>query len=111
MNKTEADIDIFNSRFDVTRKWVRLGDPIKKVRQVLRLQQLNAIDSKWSHRVLGHHGEIFGELRLFGDWYGISFTSSPEKVGSDLKSFSGEERPDIPIWCISNTLTKLDDMR
>ena len=102
------EIDLFDSSFDVIRKWTRYGEPINSVRPVLRLQRLDTINHNWEYHVWGRQGALFGELNLFGDWYGVSFTSSPDKAGTDLKNFVGAQRPDYPIWCIGENLTTLN---
>lgn len=102
------EIDLFDSGFDVVRKWTRYGEPIDSVRPVLRLQRLDTIKPNWEYRMWGRHGVLFGELNLFGDWYGVSLTSSSNKAGTDLKSFTGAQWAGHPIWCIGENFMALD---
>jgi hypothetical protein len=48
------------------------------------------------------------ELDLFGDWYTMSLTSSPDKVESDLKSWVKTTKLHNPVLMIGDKLQPID---
>jgi hypothetical protein len=77
VKRTVQNMDIFDSRFDLIRKWARLGEPYEHIRPVIRRQ---SIDMGKSHEFGSElHGRLNDalaiQLNIYGDLYGFSLTS------------------------------------
>lgn len=103
------EVDIFDSRFEHIRQWAREGNPQNYVRPVLRLQTLEKVNEKWGYRIWGRGDTLVCELNLFGDWYGVSLTSSPDQTASELKSRIGPEKRES-TWCITDRLLAINSV-
>jgi len=101
------DIDVFDYRFDIIRKWSREGQPQNSVRPVIRRQAFYEIEHKWGFRLWRRGDSLAIELNLFGDWYAVSLTSPSDKAGDDLKRWVGSERPEYPVWSVGEKLQAL----
>ncbi len=106
VKSSPTDMDIFDARFEPTRKWSRYGKPVNPIRPVVRLQTFD-VKPVWEYRIW-RFGESLGvELNLFGDWYGVSLTSSSEKAGDDLKKWVGSQKPNYLFWFVGDKLSTL----
>jgi len=98
------DIDVFDDSFDAIRRWSRYGEPQSSVRPVLRLQRFEVVKFQWEFRLWRFDNWLGGELDLFGDWYGVSLTSLPDKAGEDLKDGVQRTKFDHPVWYVGKKL-------
>ncbi len=95
-------LDLFDARFDPARRWAREGAPPKPIRPVARLLTTEA-DGNWSYEVWQYGADVGAALKLFGDWYGVSLTSSPDQVLKDVWDWSGgAERQEV--WIVGDSL-------
>lgn len=104
--RIQDNIDIFDPRFEPARKWSRYGEPTNRVRPVVRLLTTD-VKSQWECRLWKFGGSVGAELDLFGDWYAVSLTSSPDKAQDDLKQWVGSKKSNYSIWCIGEELSLL----
>ena len=106
------NIDIFDSRFNSVRKWVRYGKPQRCVRSVLRLQKFDEIKTQeelfqWGGELRYFQQWFRYELNLFGDWYIMSLTSPAYKVDGDLRSWAARTKFTQSVWMVGNKLYPL----
>jgi hypothetical protein len=111
--KELKDIDMFDQSLKVIRDWVRYGEPQHSVRTVLRLQEFEGAKKQkeltlWKFFLYGFQNWLRMELDLFGDWYIMSLTSSPDKVESDLKIWSKKIKSNNPVWMVGDKLQPID---
>jgi hypothetical protein len=104
--RIQDNIDIFGPMFEPVRKWSRYGEPTNRIRPVVRLLTTD-VKSQWEFRLWKFGGAVGVELNLFGDWYAVSLTSSPDKAQDDLKQWVGYSKSNLPIWCIGEDLSLL----
>lgn len=109
VNMKFEEIDVFDSRFNAIRRWVRYGEPQGSVRAVLRLQKIGEVKSQeelfeWKMLLYGFQHWLRCELDLFGDWYIVSLTSPSNKVDNDLKSWVKRTKFDHPVWIVGDKL-------
>lgn len=112
-NKNFENIDIFDRGFNVIRDWVRYGEPQHSVRTVLRFQKFGPVKKQkeltlWKFSLHGFQNWLRVELDLFGDWYTMSLTSSPDKVESDLKSWVKTTKLHNSVWMVGDKLQAID---
>lgn len=100
------DIDVFDPKFEPVRKWSRYGEPINRVRPVVRLQTTN-VKPQWEFRLWKFGDSVGVELDLFGDWYAVSLTSRADRARHDLKQWVGSKKDQYPVWCIGEELSLL----
>lgn len=101
----EYPLDLFSPAFEPVRHWGREGQPQSYTRPVLR-RMGESISPEWETR-LWRIGEAIGsEIRLFGDWYGVSLTSSHTEVLHHLRAWVGSQTEGV--WYIGDTFARLD---
>jgi hypothetical protein len=107
--RTAQTIDIFNSRFDPIRKWARLGQPYTSIRPVIRRQTIDTGSKPEFGGELHQRssGALAMQLNIYVDLYGVSLTSSPNKVYEDLKSWAVQDI-EFPVWCMGERFQKLN---
>lgn len=102
------DIDVFDSRFDAIRNWVRCGQPYRTIRPMLRCQRPDLM----KQAKFGYEPHKRGDnllvmtLNLFGDLYGVSLTSPPDRVEDDLKSWAQKDL-NYPVWLMGEKFIAL----
>src|SRR5579872_1814158 len=81
ISKKDADdpIDPYSPLFDEVRKWAREGQPHGKVRPMIR-NLGNEISTNYSYGVWRFGEHVGVQLSLFGDWYGVSLTSTTSEA-------------------------------
>jgi hypothetical protein len=95
-------LDLFDARFDPVRRWARDGAPPRPIRPVARFLG-NEANADWSYEVRRYGASLGAVLKLFGDWYGVSLTSTSDQVLKDVWDWSrGAERQDI--WIVGDSL-------
>lgn len=97
--------DLFSSEFNPVRLWAREGQPQTFARPVLRRTSQN-LSSEWETRLWKLENDIGTELRLFGDWYGVSLTSPHSETLGRLREWVGSQNEGV--WYIADKLAKLD---
>jgi hypothetical protein len=98
-------VNLFGSQFDGVRRWSRQGQPIGKVRAVLR-RFPEDLSPTWSHQIMTFPGDHFiVQLNLFGDWYVVSLTAKHDEALTNLKACVGQLPADA--WVIGDTFEKL----
>ncbi len=106
------NIDIFGSRFDAIRRWVRYGEPQSSVRAVLRLQKIGEIKKQeelfnWEYLLYELQQWLRVEMNLFGDWYVVSLTSRADKVDADLRSLVERTEFKQPVLTFGDKIQKI----
>lgn len=106
------NIDIFDRKFDVVRNWVRYGKPHSPVREVLRIQKFDEVNSQeelfqWEIFLFGFRQWLRCELNLFRDWYIMSLTSPLDKVENDLRGWVELTKSSYPVWMIGDKLKQV----
>lgn len=109
VKKVKPTFDIFSEEFEPTREWARRGQPQNQVRPILRrpgttLENQWGI-SIWDNPVLG----MGVELKLFGEWYGVSLTAAPDTVLNTLRRWAGERITveQAEVWIVGDELSSL----
>ena len=97
--------DLFSAEFKSVRLWTREGQPQTFARPVLRRMSQN-ISTEWETRFWKFENNIGTELRLFGDWYGVSLTSSHADTLNCLRNWVGSQNEGV--WYIAEKFAKLD---
>jgi hypothetical protein len=97
--------ELFSSKFEAIRQWTREGRPQSEARPVLR-RMGKKISTEWESRFWNFGEEIGCELRLFGDWYGVSLTSAHEEALIHLSKWVGSQTGET--WYFSDSMSKLD---
>jgi hypothetical protein len=101
----ENPSSLFSAEFESVRLWAREGQPQRFARPVLRRMGQN-ISTNWETRFWKFEKDIGLELNLFGDWYGISLTSSHADTLNYLRNWVGKQNEGI--WYIADRFAKLD---
>lgn len=97
--------DLFSSEFEPTRLWAREGHPQKFARPVFR-RMGRKISTEWETRFWKFENGIGAEIRLFGDWYGVSLTSPHSEALSSLRGWVGSQTEGI--WHITDEFRELE---
>jgi hypothetical protein len=109
VKRTVQNMDIFDSRFDPIRKWARLGEPYEPIRPVIRRQSIGMGKSpEFGSELHGRLNDALAmQLNIYGDLYGVSLTSLPNRVYEDLKSWAVQDI-EFPVWCMGERFQKLN---
>jgi hypothetical protein len=99
---SSPDLDPFSADFNPVRLWTREGQPHGTVRAVLRKPN-PTISPNYTIRCWKFGRAVGMELMLFADWYGVSLTSAPDDVLSDLVGWIGPNADD-KTWCIAEEI-------
>jgi len=97
--------DLFSSEFEPARLWAREGHPHSFARPVLR-RMGQKISTEWETRFWKFENDIGAEIRLFGDWYGVSLSSPHSETLSHLGRWVGSQTEGV--WYITDEFTKLE---
>jgi len=108
VKRTIQTEDIFNARFDPTRKWARFGQPYAPIRSVIRRQSINmGKSSKFGSELHRRSNDALAmQINIYGDLYGVSLTSLPNKVHEDLRNWAVQDI-EFPVWCMGERFQKL----
>jgi len=108
VKRTAQNMDIFDSRFDLVRKWARFGEPYVPIRPVIRRQSIDMGKSSEFGSELHQRSSsaLAMQLNIYGDLYGVSLTSLPDEVYDDLRSWALQDI-EYPVWCMGERFQKL----
>jgi len=101
----ESPPDLFSPQFEHVRLWAREGQPRSFARPVLR-RMPQKLSTEWEFRMWKFEEDIGFEIRMFGDWYGVSLTSLHTETLNHLRKWVGSQTKDV--WYISDSMVKLD---
>ena len=101
----ESPPDLFSFQFEHIRLWARKGEPHSFARPVLR-RMSQKISPDWGFRMWKFEEDIGCEIRLFGDWYGVSLTSPHNETLNRLRKWVGSQTQDV--WYVSDSMIRLD---
>lgn len=103
----DTQIDLFSSTFEPTRAWTREGRPQNSVRPVLR-RPGDTVSPQWETRLWKFGNDIGVEIKLFGDWYGVTLTSGQSDALVDLHRWVGKDIENV--WYFGDTVSKLESL-
>jgi hypothetical protein len=99
-----ARLDLFATSFRPIRRWVRYGEPTRKVRPLVRMPA-TSVTHEWEPRLWGFEQHLAIELRLFGDWLAVSLTSPHGEAQEHLTRWCSASAK--PGWLISERFSPL----
>jgi hypothetical protein len=97
-HEEEEKLDLFSPKFDPIRAWGREGQPLYKVRPVLRCPS-NQLLSEWTTELVAFQNGMGMQINLFGEWYFVSLSSEHSDALTHMKEWVTSPRPDT--WLIS----------
>jgi hypothetical protein len=107
VRKKNIPIPIFDNSFAPVRAWAREGHPTNSIRPLLRFMGNKPAPQLEYQMWIQHGHKIYCWLNLYGDWYGMNFTSNSNTIDKHLAEWS----PPIEsndIWVISNEMMSFD---